>query len=110
MLRSLLNLRNAAQVRRIVEVSDGFGGLSQSTIITTIGRCSIWQPGSGDATLSDKITKTSTHILAMEWGYYSFNDTDREVIYNGHTYNITGHSDNVAERGELLLVGLAWQS
>jgi hypothetical protein len=110
MLRDLLNIENEVQIRRITETSDGMGGLTTSTSLTTIARCNIWQPGSGDTTISDKITKTSSHVMALEHGEYSFTDDDREVIYNGNTYKITGHSDNVANRNELLLVGLQWLS
>jgi hypothetical protein len=105
MLRSLLNLRGV-QVRKIVETSDGFGGLSSATTITTLARANIWQPGSGDITVSDKITKSSSHVLALEYGAYDFSDDDREVLYDGNTYQITGHADNVASRDELLIVGL----
>jgi len=106
MLRSLLNLKNKVQIRRRTETYDGYGGTSSSTSLTTIARASIWQPGSNNVTISDKITKTSTHVLAMEYGAYTFTDSDYEVVYNGQNYKITGHSDNVAERDELLIVGL----
>jgi hypothetical protein len=110
MLRDMLNLTNAVKVRRVIEISDGYGATSTTTTLTTLARCNIWQPGSGDATMSDKITKTSTHVLALEYGAYTFTDDDREVIFGGDTYEITGHSDNVANRDELLLVGLKWLS
>ena len=106
MLRSLLNLKNAVQIRGITETSDGMGGLSSSTTLTTLTRASIWQPGSSDATISDKITKASTHVLACLTDEHTFIDTDRECIYNGDTYKITGHADNVANRGELTIIGL----
>jgi hypothetical protein len=106
MLRSLLNLKNTVQIRRITEASDGLGGLSTSTTLTTLSRANIWQPGGGDSTISDKITKISTHVLAMLADEYTFTDSDRECIYNGITYKITGHADNVASRNELVIVGL----
>ncbi len=106
MLKSMLNLKSSVKIRRITETSDGYGGLSSSTTLTTLTRASIWQPGSGDSTLSDKITKTSTHVLACLTGEYTFADTDREVIYNSVTYKITGHADDVANRGELTIIGL----
>ena len=110
MLTALLNLKNAVQIRRITEASDGMGGTSTSTSLTTIARASIWQPGTGNSPISDKITKSSTHVLAMRPSEYTFTDDDREVIYGGNTYRITGHPDNVATRGELLIVGLEWLS
>jgi len=110
MLTALLNLKNAVQIRRITETSDGMGGTSTSTTLTTIARASIWQPGTGNSPISDKITKSSTHVLAMRPSEYTFTDDDREVVYGGNTYRITGHPDHVATRGELLIVGLEWLS
>jgi len=106
MLRSLLNLKNAVQIRRITEANDGMGGLSSSTALTTLSRASIWQPGSGDATISDKVTKTSTHVLACLTGEYTFTDADSHAIYNGATYRLTGHADDIANRGEITIIGL----
>ena len=105
MLKSLLNL-TTVQIRKITETSDGYGGLTTSTTLTTLSRANIWQPGSGDATISDKIAKTSTHVLACLYGEYTFTDQDRECIYNGTTYKITGHADNVANRNDFIVVGL----
>ena len=105
MLISLLNL-SGVQIRRITEGSDGMGGLTTTTAITTLTRANIWQPGSSDRFLSDKITAASTHVLAIAYGDYSFTTDDREVIYNGDTYKITGRPDNVANRNELVIVGL----
>ena len=106
MIRDMLNLINAVQVRRITETSDGMGGLSTSTALTTISRANIWQPGSNTSQVSDKLTKISSHILAMLYGEYNFTDADREVIYAGNTYKIVGRDDNVANRNELVIVGL----
>jgi hypothetical protein len=86
------------------------GGLSASSSYTTIGRASIWSPGSSDTWISDKVTKISSHVLAMEYDSYAFTDNDREVLYGGNTYKITGHADNVGNRNELLIVGLQWLS
>jgi hypothetical protein len=108
MIRPLLNLKNKVQVRRITETSDGYGALSSSSSITTLARAAIWQPGSSDVTISDKVTKNSSHVLVIEYGAYSFTDDDREVEFGGHTYEITGHSDNVMNRDEILVVGLQW--
>lgn len=110
MLLNMLNLRNVVKIKRITESYDGLGGMSGSSSLTTLARCNIWQPSSTDATISDKVTKYSTHVLALEQGAYTFIDADRELTYNGNTYEITGHSDNVANRGKLLIVGLKWLS
>ena len=110
MLRSMLNLKNAVRIARVTESYDGYGATSVSTAYTTIARSSVWQAGSNDATISEKITKVSSHILALEHGVYTFTDADLEATYNRHTYKITGHADNVGERGELDVVGLQWLS
>ena len=107
MLKSLLNLINSVQVRTITETSDGMGGLTVSTSLTPLTRASIWQASTNDPRISDKITQVSTHILACLPGH-NWTDNDREVIYNGHTYKVTGHADNVAERNTLVIVGLEW--
>jgi hypothetical protein len=105
MLISLLNL-TGVQVRKIIETSDGFGSTTTATTITTLTRANIWQPSSNDRFVSDKIAAASTHILALAHGEYDFTDDDQEVLYDGNTYRITGHADNVANRNELVLVGL----
>jgi hypothetical protein len=105
MLSNMLNL-TTVQVRRITEDSDGMGGLTTATTITTLSRANIWQPGSNNALISDKIAAVSTHVLALEYGEYSFTDADQEVIYDGVTYRVTGRADNVANRNELVIVGL----
>jgi hypothetical protein len=110
MLRGMLNLRNEVTITRITETSDGLGGLSVSSAITTLARANIWQVSGGDRSLSDKITKSSTHVLALEYGAYSFTDADRYVNYAGAQYKLTGHYDDIANRKELLLAGLTWQS
>jgi hypothetical protein len=107
MIRDLLNLENAVQVRKVTETSDGFGGLTTATTITTLSRANIWQPSSSDVTISEKITKVSSHILALEYGEYAFTDSDTQVLFDGKTYEITGHDDNVANRNELVIVGLS---
>jgi len=102
----MLNLKDAVTVTRLVTSSDGMGGTTTVSTLTTIAKASIWTVSSGDARLSDKITKTSSHVLAMLPGVYTFNATDKLVSYNGNEYTLTGNQDNVAERDGLLLIGL----
>jgi hypothetical protein len=109
-VRNMLNLRNAVQVRTVVETSDGMGGLSAASSYTTLARASLWCPSSNDSWISDKITKISSHVLALEYEAYTFTDNDREILFNGNTYKITGHADNVGNRDELIIVGLQWLS
>jgi head-tail adaptor len=106
----MLNLKNAVQVRRVTLANDGYGAMVETSTLTTIARANIWQPGSSDVPISDKITKFSTHVLALEYGKYTFTDDDRQVLYGGNVYEITGHPDNVATRNRLVIVGLKWLS
>lgn len=106
MIKDMLNMKNVVVIRRISESSDGLGGLSTSTALTTISRANIWQPGSSTNQISDKLTKISSHVMAMLYGEYTFTDADREVIYAGNTYKIVGRDDNVANRNELVILGL----
>ena len=105
MLSSMLNL-TSVQVRKLTETPDGFGGLSTATTLTTLSRANIWQPGSNNALISDKIAAVSTHVLALLYGEYTFTDADQEVIYDSVTYRVTGKPDNVANRNQLVVVGL----
>jgi len=109
MLRSLLNIKNAVAVVKLTETSDGMGGITTVSSTVTLTRANLWQVNSNDRLVCDKITKTSTHVLAVEYGAYSFTVYDRNVTYNGNTYIVNGNYDNVGERNELLLVGLTWQ-
>jgi hypothetical protein len=110
MLSNMLNIKNGVVIRRITEAYDGYGATTTLTTLTTLSRANIWAVGSGQYQVSDKITNSSSHVLALKYKAYTFTDADREATYNGNTYEITGHMDNVAERGELLLVGLKWLS
>jgi len=105
-IKAMLNIKNGVQIRRLTESFDGYGGTSTTSTITTITMCNIWQPGGNDVTLADKITSISTHVLAMLPDEYAFTDADREIIYGSITYKITGHPDDVANRGGLMIVGL----
>jgi len=105
MLKSLLNLKSIT-VNRETITSDGFGGTSAATSAYTLPLGSIWLASTIDATISDKITKDSTHVLATYYGAHTFTDLDKEIVYNGITYIITGHADNVANRNDLIIVGL----
>lgn len=106
MLTDVLNLLNTVTVRRIALTSDGMGGHTESTTDTVLARCNIWQSGSGNPFISDKITKDSSHVLALETGAYTFTDDDQKVIYGSKTFNIIGHDDDVSFQNELTIVAL----
>lgn len=105
----MLNL-STVQVRKIVETSDGFGATTTTTTLTTLSRAAIWQVGSGDSYLSEKITSISTHVLALLPDEYTFTDDDSEVLYNSQAYKITGHADDVMNLGKVKVVGLEYLS
>ena len=109
-LRDMLNIVSGVTVNRRVVTPDGQGGSTTTTTITTLTRASIWQPGSNNTLISDKIARYSSHVLAIETDEYTFTDNDADIGYGGHTYKITGHPDEVVNRGELTIVGLEYIS
>jgi hypothetical protein len=109
MLLDLLTL-TTVQVSRETVTNDGKGGTTTSTASTTLAHAAIWQAGSANKWLSDRITRASTHVLACEPGAYTWTQNDRNVVYGGNTYKIIGRPDDVANQGELLVVPLELQS
>lgn len=105
MLTDLLNL-TTVQVGRKTETPDGMGANTATTVLTTLSRASIWSSGSNNRYLSEKVNKASTHVLALVTGEYTFLDTDYTVVYDGFTYKLTGHADDVANRGEITVIGM----
>lgn len=111
MIRDMLTL-TTVQVSRETETSDGMGGTTTITSTTTISRAAIWQAGSSNLGrfMSDRITRASTHVLACEPAEYTWTQDDRSVLYAGGTYKIIGRPDDIAIRGELLVVPLELQT
>jgi len=105
MYKSMLNLKDV-QVRTITETSDGMGGLSTATTITTLSRAGIWQAGSRDSYLSDKVYKASSHVLAILPDEYSFTDNDAEILWDSKTFKLVGHEDNVSQIGKVKVIGM----
>jgi hypothetical protein len=105
-LRNALNLINAVTITRETISNDGYGNTSTVATTTTVARASIWQPGSNSRLLSDKIAKESTDVLAFEVGDYGILNTDAYATYAGKTYQLTGIPDDVANRGQLMVVGM----
>lgn len=106
MLADMLTLRNAVTISRITETADGKGGVTTTTTTATLARAQIWQTNSYNRFLSDKVTKDSSHVLALETGKYTFNDLDNVVTFGTHTYKTVGHADDVANQGEITVIGL----
>lgn len=106
MLKDMLDLKGVQVVRKMV-VPDGMGGNTTITTTTILAHnVSIWSPGQSQRYISDRMTKTSTHVLISIPSDYTFNSNDTEIIYNNITYKITGPSDDVAFKGELTVTGL----
>ena len=107
----LMNLVSSVQVaRETAPVNDGMGGLTTpTTTLTTLSRAAIWQAGSSDRFLSDKLAKASSHILAYPTSAYAWTDDDKYVVYAGDTYDVVGRGDDVMNLSELTVVGLDYR-
>jgi hypothetical protein len=105
MLKDVLTLTGVT-VDRITETSDGMGGMTTTTLTTTLTRCQIWQGGGRTSFISDKMANASTHLMAIETGEYTFSDADQYVKNGSVTYKLTGHADDVAHQGEITVIGL----
>jgi len=104
-LRDRLNIANVT-VSRVTKTIDSYGDPVTTTLTTMIPKASIWSPTQNDKRISDKIAKTSTHILAIEYGAYTFTTDDKTVTSGGVAYRLVGHEDNVANRNMLVLHGM----
>ncbi len=105
----LMLLTSVQVARETAPVNDGMGATdTATTTLTTLSRAAIWQAGSANRFLSDKIAKASTHVLSYQTSEYAWNDNDRYVVYGGLTYRVTGRGDDVMNRGELTVVGLEY--
>jgi len=107
MLKDLLTLTGSVvTVIKKTVTPDGFGDATTTSTITGLPRAAIWSPSQSKTFISDKITKMSTHVLVTIPSDYAFSDTDVEVTYDSKTYRITGPSDDVMEKGEIMVTGL----
>ena len=104
-LRKHLNIVNIT-VNRVTTTQDAYGDPVTTTLSTIVERAALWSPTQNDIRLSDKIASMSTHILAIEYGKYSFTSDDSTVVANGVTYKVVGPSDNVSNQNKLVLQGL----
>jgi hypothetical protein len=109
MLKNYLNITDA-QVRRTLSTSDGMGGTSVTTALTTLSACAIWENGLGGR--FQRITiggplNISSHTLVLEPGAYSWNINDTHVLHNGYEYRIVGvPSENTMGLDIITIVGL----
>lgn len=109
MLADMLNLTGVTVSRETV-TPDGMGGTTTSVETTILSAAAIWQAGSGNRWMSDRLTLASTHVLACVPSAYSWTQDDRQVIYDGATYKIIGRPDDVMGKSEILVVPLELQS
>ena len=108
-LRSHLNLSGITITRTTTTVDDyGDPVTTSATSIISLG--AIWSPTQGDRRISDKIAKTSTHVLVIEAGAYTFTDDDKTATHGGVVYNLEGHADDVSNQGVLTMIGMERQS
>jgi hypothetical protein len=106
MLRDMLDLKGVQVVRKMLS-HDGMGGMTTTTTVSTLAHnASIWSPGQSQRYISDRMFRASTHVLVTNPADYTFTVNDTEVIYNAVTYKITGPSDDVAFKGEIIITGL----
>ena len=103
-------LLTTVQVLRETSTDDGMGGISLSTTAQTLIRSAIWQAGSSNRWMSDRLTRASTHVLACEPDAYTWTQEDRFVTFEGYTYKIIGRPDDIMQRGELTIVPLELQT
>jgi hypothetical protein len=109
MLRDMLNLTTVTVNRESI-TDDGMGGTVTSTTSTILSLSAIYQSGSGNRWMSDRITRASTHVLACEPSAYVWTQDDRTVSYGGATYKIIGRPDDVFNKGEIMVIPLEVQS
>ena len=101
----MLTLVNAVTVLKTVAQNNGKGALTISTTETALSPCQIWTAGSSRGFTSELISKISTHVLAMETGTYTFTG-DETISWNSDTYKVVGYPDDVANQGEITIIGL----
>jgi hypothetical protein len=106
-IRDMLELTGSVvTATRSIETPDGMGGVTVTTTITGLPRAALWSPSQSARYISDKMARVSTHILITEPADYTFTDDDDSVNYNGKSYKIVSPSDDIMEKGEIMMTGL----
>jgi hypothetical protein len=106
MLSDMLNLINEVVVNRETTTSDGMGGSTTTSVLTTLPKAALWSPSQSARYISDKVARTSSHVLVTVPSDYNFNMQDDSIVYNGNEYEINGPSDDVLNLGEILITPL----
>jgi hypothetical protein len=106
-IRDCLELTGSVvTVTRSVVTPDGMGGSTTTSTITGLPRAALWSPSQSASYISDKMARVSTHILITEPADYTFTDNDSIVTYNNKSYKIVSPSDDIMEKGEIMMTGL----
>jgi len=104
-LRDVLTLSGVTITLKTEDV-DQYGDPTATSATATITAAAIWSPGQSDRYVSDRIAKTATHILAVEYGKVNFGQSVGTVTNGSNVYRLTGLPDNVMNRNELVLHGM----
>lgn len=104
-LRDLLTL-TSVQVNKDIVTPDGLGGSTTTTTTVTLKYAALWSPGQSARYISDRMARTSSHILVTEPAEYTFDLDDDSITYEGQEYEIAGPSDDVMNLGEILVTPL----
>jgi hypothetical protein len=105
-LEDMLNLINEVIVNRETITSDGTGGSTTTSVLTTLPKAALWSPSQVARYISDKVARTSSHILVTIPSDYTFTTNDDSILYNGDEYEINGPSDDVMNMGQMLITPL----
>jgi hypothetical protein len=111
-LRGFLKLKNVVNIVKTISTQDGMGGVVDTSYITTLAACALWQNGANNRLSSDKNMKDSTHTLCFEYGAYTFGDktglTSQQTLvetvkYKNDIYKIVGFPDNVMNKDKIVM-------
>lgn len=106
MFSDLLNLASAVTVVRHIEVNDTYGGLTTTTTSTVLAKSALWRKSDNLVYLSGKDSRVGSYSLAYRPSEYTFNDSDKLVIYSGNTYTIQNTADDVMQKLEVAILPL----
>lgn len=109
MMEGWLNLKTV-QVAREATASNGMGGVTTSTTLTTLASCAIWQGGSSQRYLSQKQTRDSSHTLVTRFDCYAWTRDDMKVVDGNRIFKIVGEPDDLLGLHEFVVVALELQS
>lgn len=104
-LRDHLKLKGVTLSRTTVTI-DSYGNPTETHSSQAIKKAAIWSSSSNDMRISDKIAKSSSHILVVEFGACDFGDSNGTITYGDETFRLIGIPDNVGYEGVLVVHGM----